>query len=132
MGLDVGARRVGVAVSDELGMIASPVTSVDLKREGVAGLRALIDQYRPRKLVVGLPTSMRGTEGAQAAETRSFARELQEQTGLAVTYWDERLTTALAERALVATGHRRRARKERVDAVAAALILQSYLDSGRR
>jgi len=132
MALDVGARRVGVAVSDELGMIASPVESVDLKRDGLERLRMLIERYQPARLVVGLPRSMRGGEGMQAAETRAFAKELEADTGVPVTYWDERLTTSMAEQALIASGRRRKERKERVDAVAAALILQNYLDATGR
>lgn len=132
IGLDVGERRIGVAVSDELGLIASPVESVDLKRDGIEALHALINQYDPERIIVGLPTGLSGREGPQAASVRAFARELEATSGRKVTLWDERLTTAIAERSLIETGHRRQRRKERIDAVAAALILQSYLDAQPR
>ncbi|HEU5422188.1 MAG TPA: Holliday junction resolvase RuvX [Nitrolancea sp.] len=132
MALDVGARRVGVAVSDELGLIASPVGAVDLKRRGFERLQELIAHYRPARLIVGLPKNMRGGEGQQAAETRVFADNLEAATGVPVTYWDERLTTFMAEQALIESGRKRKERKERVDAVAAALILQNYLDAQAR
>ncbi len=132
IGLDVGGRRVGVAVSDELGLIASPLESVDLKRVGMEGLRELIERYDPEAIVVGLPTGMSGREGPQTAEVRAFARELGEAVHRPIRFWDERLTTAMAERSLIESGRRRRERKEQIDAVAAALILQSYLDARRR
>lgn len=131
VGLDVGARRVGVAVSDELGLIASPVDSIDLKRRGMGALRAEIERFDPERIIVGLPTGMSGREGPQAAEVRAFAKELAELVDRPITFWDERLTTFMAEQALIETGHRRKERKLRVDAVAAALILQSYLDAHR-
>lgn len=131
MGLDVGQRRVGVAVSDELGLIASPVESIDLKRGGLPALVAVIERYDPERVIVGLPTGMSGREGMQAARVREFAERLQAQIKRPVTFWDERLTTFIAEQALIETGHSRKARKTRVDAVAAAVILQSYLDAHR-
>ncbi|CCF82333.1 Holliday junction resolvase RuvX [Nitrolancea hollandica] len=132
MGLDIGERRVGVAVSDELHVIASPVESVDLKRGGVDALLAAIERHSPERIIVGLPTSMSGREGPQAKAVREFAKQLGEAVQTPITFWDERLTTSIAEQALITSGRRRRERKERVDAVAAALILQSYLDSRRR
>lgn len=131
VGLDVGARRVGVAVSDELWLIASPVESVDLKRGGMDALVAVIERFDPELIVVGLPTGLSGREGPQATAVRQFATRLGEATGRPIVFWDERLTTFIAEQALIETGHRRRERKGRVDAVAASLILQSYLDSHR-
>lgn len=129
MALDVGERRVGVAVSDELGMIASPVEIVDLKRHGMERLRLTIDRYDPERIVIGLPTNMSGLEGAQAAAVREFAQQLADLTGRDITFWDERLTSFAAEQTLINLGDRRRNRRTRLDAVAAALILQSYLDS---
>jgi putative holliday junction resolvase len=129
--LDVGGRRIGVAVSDELGLVASPVRTVDIKREGWAGLVEAIQQYEPVEVIVGLPTGMSGHEGPQAAEVRSFAANLAEQIPLPITFWDERLTTFAADQALMESGYRTKRRKEMVDAVAASLILQSYLDAQR-
>ena len=129
--LDVGGRRVGIAVSDELGLVASPVRAVDLKREGMAGLVTVINSYEPAEVVIGLPTGMSGGEGPQAREVREFAARLVEHVTVPVTFWDERLTTFAADQALIESGYRTRQRKARVDAVAASLILQSYLDAHR-
>ena len=129
--LDVGARRVGVAVSDELGLIASPVESVDMKRDGMDHLVALIERYDPERIIIGLPLGMSGREGPQAAATRAFAQQLRGRVDRPIVFWDERLTTFMADQSLIEAGHRRARRKQHVDAVAAALILQSYLDSQR-
>ncbi|MDI3341627.1 MAG: Holliday junction resolvase RuvX [Sphaerobacter sp.] len=129
--LDVGGRRVGVAVSDELGLIASPVESVDLQRGGIDQLVAVIERYDPERVIIGLPIGMSGREGPQAAVVRAFAERLATRLNRPITFWDERLTTSMADQALIETGHRRERRKQLVDAVAAALILQSYLDAQR-
>ena len=122
---------MGVAASDELGMIASPVESVDLKRDGFDRLIAVTRRYEPVAIIVGLPINMSGTEGSQAADVRRFAARLEEAVDIPLIFWDERLTTFMAERTLAETGHRARAQRRRVDAAAAPLILQSYLDSLR-
>lgn len=122
---------MGVAVSDELGMVASPVRAVDLKREGIKGLVSAISEYNPIEVVVGLPTGMSGREGPQAEEVRDFAAQLSEHVPVPIMFWDERLTTFAADQALMESGYHTRRRKEMVDAVAASLILQSYLDSQR-
>jgi len=129
--LDVGERRVGVAVSDELWLVASPVESVDMKRDGMDRLVALIERYDPERIVIGLPIGMSGREGPQAAATRAFAQQLRDRIDRPIVFWDERLTTFMADQSLIEAGHRRARRKQHVDAVAAALILQSYLDSQR-
>ena len=133
LGLDVGERRIGVAVADELGMIASPVGVVqrgegDLKRvlESVATNRA-------RLVVIGLPTGMSGREGPQAATVRAFAETLAAAGGdeFEIVFWDERLTSTMAERALQTKGRKRDRRSGEIDAMAAAFILQGYLDAER-
>jgi len=131
LGLDIGGRRIGVAVSDELGMIASPVAMIERGSDVARELRALIERYGASRLVAGLPVGMSGREGSQAAETRAYADALAAEVGLPLEYWDERLTTSIAEKHLIATGTRREKRKQRVDAVAAAVILQGYLDNQR-
>lgn len=131
LGLDIGSRRIGVAVSDELGTIASPVGMIDQRKDVVAQLRQMVETYRPARLIVGLPVGLSGREGPQAAEVRAVAEELAEIVDLPLEYWDERLTTSIAERSLIAQGTRRDKRKDRVDAVAAAVILQGYLDNQR-
>ena len=133
MGLDVGERRVGVAIADELGLIASPLAIVERRRGDLAEIRGLALARSVDRLVVGLPTGLSGREGPQAAAVRTFAAELADafEDDVAVHFWDERLTTLVAERALRERGPRRGKGKERVDAIAAAVILQGYLDSRR-
>jgi putative holliday junction resolvase len=132
MGLDVGERRVGIAIADELGIVASPLTTVVRGDDDLAEIRKLAVARGVARVVVGLPTGMSGREGPQAASVRAFAERLVGEVGPAirVEFWDERLTTAVAERALRGRGGRRRDRGA-VDAVAAAVILQGYLDANR-
>lgn len=129
--LDIGGKRIGVAVSDELGMIASPVKTIDTKTNVVAELRSLIDNYGVRKLVVGLPVGMSGKEGPQAAEVREVAENLRQKLNVEIVYSDERLSSAVADQALIRQGTRREKRKQHIDAMAAAVILQGFLDTQR-
>ncbi len=133
MALDVGERRIGVAVSDETGVIATPLATVLRGAGDLDEIRRLVGEWEVDRLVVGLPTGMSGREGPQAAVVRAYAATLVAHLGPEppVDFWDERLTTAIADRALIAVGTRRAKRRERIDAVAAAVILQSYLDAGR-
>lgn len=129
IGLDVGDRRIGVAVSDPTGSLATPV-GVYQRRGHDADLQhvmELLQEYEATAVVVGLPKNMNGTEGPQAEKTRDFSRAIEE-AGVSVTLWDERLSTVEATRRLVEQRHKRRGIKERIDAEAAALILQAYLD----
>lgn len=129
LGLDIGSKRIGVAVSDELGAVASPVGFVARGRDDRAAFRELLDRYGAVRLVAGLPASLSGREGPQAADTRAYAEALAADLGVPLDYWDERLTTTIAERSLLAAGARRDKRRERIDAVAAAVMLQGYLDA---
>lgn len=131
LGLDIGEVRIGVAVSDELGMIASPVAMIPRKSDVVAGLRKLIATYGPSRLIVGLPVGLSGREGPQAQATREFADALAAEVGLPLEYYDERMSSSIAEAALISQGTRRQKRKENIDAMAAAVILQGYLDNQR-
>jgi putative Holliday junction resolvase len=133
MGLDVGERRIGVAIGDELDMISSPLTVVHRRVGDIAELRDLVLTKGIDRIVVGLPTGLSGREGPQAALVREFADTLVAalHPGTTVEFWDERLTTTVAERTLRESGNRRRRRKGDVDAVAAAVILQGYLDACR-
>lgn len=131
LGLDIGERRIGIAVSDELGILASPVGFVARGPKEEDELRALVERYRPVRLVAGLPVGLSGREGPQAAVTRAFADALAATLGLPLDYWDERLSTAIAERSLIANKRRRDKRRLEVDAAAAAVILQGYLDHAR-
>jgi len=132
VGLDPGERRVGVAVSDELHLIASPVSIVDLKHGGWEKLDEIIERYDPELIVVGIPMSLSGREGPQARSARRFAAEIRERSGRETVFHDERLTSFMAEQSLIELGKNRRDRKQHLDAVAAALILQGFLDAKRR
>lgn len=139
LALDVGGERIGVAVSDEMGILASPAGMIRRRGPVLQELRTYIDRYRPVKLIVGLPVGLSGREGPQAKEVRDFVAGLEEQIAIPVEYWDERLTTSIAEKALIGHGVRRKDRRDQVDAMAASVILQGYLDhakwqkgSGRR
>jgi len=127
--LDVGEVRIGVAVSDELGITAQGVGVVH-RVGGRRDLEAIADvlrPYAPDRLVVGLPLSMSGAEGPQAARVRAFANNVATHLGLPLEFWDERLTTVAAERTLLEADVSRRRRREVIDKVAATLILQGYL-----
>lgn len=131
LGLDIGGRRIGVAISDELGTIASPVAMVLRGPHVARELRDLVAKYGAIGLIAGLPVGMSGREGPQAADIRAYTDAIAIDVGLPLEYWDERLSTSIAERSLIANGTRRDKRKQQVDAVAAAVILQSYLDHQR-
>jgi putative Holliday junction resolvase len=133
MALDVGDKMVGVAVSDEMGLLAEPrppLVRSSIARD-VGTLRGLVQEWAVERIVVGLPLNMNGTEGPQATRTRAFAQAVAEATGLPMEFWDERLSTREAERRLVERDVRRGARRGRVDGFAAAIILQGYLDRRR-
>jgi putative holliday junction resolvase len=131
LGLDIGGRRIGVAISDEMGTIASPIAMIERSADVAADLRALAARYGATRLIAGLPVGMSGREGPQAGEVRAYTDALAADVGLPVEYWDERLSTSIAEKHLIASGTRRARRKQQVDAVAAAVILQGYLDNQR-
>ena len=129
LGLDVGDRRIGVAVSDPTGWLASPVEVYERRgpRIDVQHVADLAHEYEVSGIVIGLPKNMNGTEGPQAEKTREFAAAMGE-WDLTITLWDERLSTVEATRRVAEGGRKRRGAPLRVDAEAAALILQSYLD----
>jgi len=129
MGLDVGGKRTGVAIADELGIFASPIGYVSRGPRDRAELRSLVNRYRITRLVAGLPANMSGREGPQAADVREYAHRLATDLGLPLAFWDERLTSAIAERALIDRGVTRAKRRDQIDAVAAAVMLQNYLDA---
>jgi putative Holliday junction resolvase len=133
LGLDVGTHRIGVAVSDETELIASPLTylKVGKKLEGVLGeIRALCLKHQVKTVVVGLPLSLSGGEGGQSVRrAKKMGGLVEEALDVPVVYWDERFTTLEAERLLVQADVGRKSRRDVVDKVAAALILQGYLDS---
>lgn len=134
MGVDFGTRRVGLAVSDPTGTIATPLETLGRrtgKRPPLARMEAIARELGVGRLVFGLPLDLRGRETEWCAEVREAARELARRLGVSVDFVDERMTSVRAERAVRSLGlpKARREEKERVDAAAAALILQSWLDT---
>ena len=136
LGLDYGSKKVGVAVSDGLGLTAQGVeiirrTSENKLRQTLARIEALIQEYEVKTIVLGFPKNMNNTIGDRAEKSLVFKDMLERRTGLPVVMWDERLTTVSANRTLMEAGVRRERRKDYVDQIAAVYILQGYLDSRR-
>lgn len=129
LGIDVGERRVGVAVSDAGQMVASPVGMIMRGPNDLEELTRLAREFEAIELVAGLPTGLSGREGPQAAGVRVYAEAMAAALGVPLSFWDERLTTIQAERSLIEAGRSRNQRKDLIDAVAAALMLQGFLDA---
>ena len=132
LGLDIGSRRIGVAVSDELGLTAQPVLTLERRssrREDLRSLARLCRRFGVVGIVVGNPVHLSGESSPQAARTQAFAAELGQLTGLPIHLWDERLTSHEAHQILYQAGHARQTHRKVVDQVAATLILQSFLES---
>ena len=134
MGLDFGSKTVGVAVSDSLLLTAQGLEIIRRKEENklrqtLARIEALSVEYEVEEIVLGLPRNMNATEGPRVQLTKEFQEKLERRTGLPVVLWDERLTTVAADKAMMEAGIRRENRREHVDKIAAALILQGYLDN---
>lgn len=129
-GLDLGTQTIGVAVSDSRRQVATPLLTIRRRKFtlDVAELLALAEARAIAGFVLGLPRSMDGTEGPRAQATRAFARNLSRLTPLPIVFWDERLSTVAAERALLEADASRRRRAEVIDHVAAGYILQGFLD----
>lgn len=131
LGIDYGTKRVGIAISDAMAMIATPVSveSVSSMDEAIAVVTRIARERGVAKVVVGLPINMDGTLGPMALEAREFSHRLRDRCGLPVESTDERLSTSLVERMLVSADVSRGRRKEVRDKLAAQVILQGYLDS---
>lgn len=130
MSLDVGSRTIGIACSDALLMTAQGIETIrrtSLEKD-FNRLQELIAEYEVHELVVGMPKNMNGTKGERAEKTEEFVEKLKEVIDLPVTYWDERLSTVMAERQLIAADVSRKKRKSIIDKMAAVVILQGYLD----
>lgn len=133
MGLDLGSKTVGVAISDPLLITARGIEIIRRKEENklrqtLARIEALIEEYGVDTIVLGLPKNMNDTLGERAQLSLEFKEKLERRTGLPVVMWDERLTTVAADKAMMEAGIRREKRKDYVDKIAACLILQGYLD----
>jgi putative holliday junction resolvase len=131
MGLDIGTKTVGVAISDELHLTAQPHHTLrrDSVKRDIEALRLLVAEYDVGELVAGLPLNMDGSEGPRAQATRKYGDTVALALSLPLHYWDERLSTVAAERSLIEGHASREKRKQVIDAVAASLILQAFLDT---
>jgi len=139
LSLDLGERRIGVAISDPTQTLARPLTTLTRasREEDFAAIASLVDEYQAERVIIGLPLSLDGTEGPQARQTRRYAERLSETLGVPIEFWDERYSSQTAQEILQKKGKRTssRRRKERekararIDATAAAVFLQSYLDA---
>jgi putative Holliday junction resolvase len=128
LGLDLGRARIGVAVSDELGMLAHPVETIPAQGDAIGRIAEIVREKNAERVVVGLPRHMNGSVGTGAAEALAFAEKLRARLPCAVITWDERMTTMAANRALREGGKKTRDSRGVVDQVAAQMILQGYLD----
>ncbi|MDE1548403.1 Holliday junction resolvase RuvX [Jeotgalibaca caeni] len=134
MGLDVGSKTVGVAMSDLMGWTAQGIETIAINEEakefGLERLKELIEQYEVEKVVIGLPKNMNNSIGFRAEASLAYGKLVEEETGLPVDYIDERLTTVQAEKMLINEGNvSRKKRKKVIDKLAAVLLLQNYLDA---
>jgi putative Holliday junction resolvase len=133
MGLDLGQKRIGVAVSDELGITAQALTTLNRGsfEHDCAALKELAQSYEVERIVVGLPLSMSGELGRSGEECMAYGNQLEGYLGVPVVFWDERLSTVAAEKSLLEGDMRRNRRRRVIDQVAACLILDGYLRSGK-
>jgi putative Holliday junction resolvase len=133
MGLDWGSKAIGVAISDELGITAQPILTLRRSslRSDLASLNRLASEHAVHLIVLGLPLNMDGTEGPMARASRQLAAAIEANLGIKVELWDERLSTAAAERALLEGDVSRQKRRQVIDRIAASIILQSWLEAHR-
>ncbi|MGI6485803.1 MAG: Holliday junction resolvase RuvX [Tepidanaerobacteraceae bacterium] len=130
LGLDIGDKRIGVAISDELGITAQGVDIINRNgmKKDIDKILNMLEKYKVRRVVVGLPKNMNGTVGPQVQSVKNFIEKIRLQTDVEFVYWDERLTTIAAEKILIDADLSRKKRKGVVDKLAAVIILQNYLD----
>ena len=130
LGLDLGEKRIGVAVSDELNVMAHGIGFIARKNDEQAfrEIEAFIIEFKAQTVVVGLPITLKGQEGVQAGKVHAFVEGLKKRMNCSIATWDERFTTAQAERTLIEQDMSRAKRREKRDALAAEIMLQSYLD----
>lgn len=127
LAFDYGSKRIGVAVSDALRITAGPLEVIPTE-DAMRHVARLVDEYRPTVIVVGLPVGLSGREGPAAQAARAFGARVAAETGIEVEFVDERFTTHTAEKAMLEGGVKRRDRRQKVDKVAAAVILRQYLE----
>ena len=131
LGLDIGDKRIGVAISDPEGILASPLATITREddKNAMDAIIQLVDQHDVKRIVVGLPYSLDGSIGVQANKVMDFVKKLSKGTRASIEIWDERLSTVAVERLLREAGNKKASKKAGRDAAAAAFILQGYLDS---
>ena len=132
LGIDYGSVRIGLAISDPLGIIAQPIDAVMQSRNLIADLQSVIEKEHVTVIVVGLPLNLKGVEAKTAQEVQKFVERLRSEISLPVEMWDERFTTAIAQKTMIAMGTKKKERQKkngRIDSMAAAVMLQNYLDS---
>lgn len=134
LGLDIGSKRIGMALSDELGFTAQGLKTLESRggANDIAAIVKTVNEFSVTEIVVGMPYNMDGSEGPQAQKALAMIEELALATGVPVSKWDERMSTMAAERMLLEADLSRAKRRKVIDKVAAAIILQGYLDSKRR
>lgn len=131
LGIDYGSKRVGLAISDELGIIAFPLSVIEniSPRRVAEAICKIASERQAEALVLGLPVSMNGTKGPAVENVEKFAEALKKHVNIPIKFWDERLSTKIAERAMIEGGMTRAHRRECIDKATAQIILQSYLDA---
>lgn len=131
LGIDLGEARIGLAISDELGMLAHPVETIVVKQtaDPIARIGEIVLRDEVNVIVLGLPRNMNGTYGPASEKAKTFAQQLRERLGSEVKLWDERLTSVAAQKSLHAAGRNVKQSRQVIDQVAAQLILQGYLDA---
>ena len=130
LSMDVGERRIGLAISDSFGWTAQGIETL-IRRDDQYDhdyIRKILNQFQPQKIVIGLPKNMNGSIGPQGEKVKAFADQLKEYFTGEIVFWDERLTTVSAHKIMIEADVSRKKRKQKVDQMAAVLILQSYLD----
>lgn len=134
IGLDIGERRIGVSVSDPEKKVATGLKTLERKsiKEDINNIESIIKDYQIEEIVLGYPKNMDGSMGDTAKKVLNFGEELRNFIDLKITFWDERVTTLEAEKALIKRGVRRKKRKKVIDTLSAILILQNYLDYKNR
>jgi putative Holliday junction resolvase len=134
LGLDLGSKTIGVAISDDLVLTAQVLTSIKrtILEKDLADILALVNEYQVQEIIVGLPINMDGTKGESARQAEAFIDKLRETFSIKIIPWDERLSTVAAERILLEGDLSRKKRRKVIDRLSAAIILQGYLDSRPR
>jgi putative holliday junction resolvase len=134
LGIDFGSKRIGISLSDPLGIIARPVAPLKNDKSLFDNLVRLINDEKVKTVVVGMPLNLKGEHGKKAQEVQEFIDRLKSETKVGIEVWDERFTTTIAKRTMLSMGTKRKereAREGRLDSMAASVMLQSYLDSGK-